>query len=166
MSEPEIETPADDVPGSAPSCEELSELELALRDAEEAPEEKPVRKYQPRYDLAEAMTCRTLASMTDNQLTYYIQRSQELVTEAEKALEVRRQKLAAGKLEQRERNGAGKRQQVFQERQKKADYGRSVEQMASAMMESPPKPASEPKKPGKHSVSTKDWLERHHGKIR
>jgi hypothetical protein len=162
MSEPEIETPANDVHGSAPGCEEPSELELALRDAEE----KPVRKYEPRYDLAEAMTCRTLASMTDNQLTYYIQRSQQLVTEAEKALEVRRQKLAAGKLEQRERNGAGKRQQVFQERQKKADYGRSVERMASAMMESPPKLTSEPKKPGKHSVSTKDWLERHHGRIR
>lgn len=90
-----------------------SELERAISDAEtdgraevgdtEVERQPGQQFYEPRFEPLANMSCRSISEMTDGQLEAYILRYQELVGEAEQALETRKAKLGAARLEKGER---------------------------------------------------------------
>ena len=60
-------------------------------------------RYEPRFEPLVLTSCRAISEMDDLQLEAYIAKYQELVGEAEQALESRAGKLGAAKTERRER---------------------------------------------------------------
>lgn len=124
--------PNDDTDGAAPK---LSELDAAIREAES---EGEIERYEPRFALLEATSCRSISEMNDGQLEEYIGRYQTLVYEAEQNLESKRAKLGASKLERHERSAARKSRKPAAG--PKMDLAGAVEKLATEIV---PKPVAQ-----------------------
>lgn len=133
--------PNDGTDGAAPK---MTELEQAIQDAES---EGEVERYEPRFELLEAMSCRSISEMNDAQLEEYIGKYEELVYQAEQNLESKRAKLGASKLERAERSVARR----GKKRAPKMDLGQAVDQLA-AQSRPPVKPVAS---------SVQAWLQDH-----
>jgi hypothetical protein len=138
--------------GADTSPQEPTDLEKALLEAESN------QAIELHFDPAEAMTCRTISSMTDSQVEVYIRRLKAWLLRAEESVQSSRRKLAAAELEQNERAAARLRQKYPDRERRKKELGSAVEQMAAAMLTVPNKLRKPAKKIRPTSVA--DWLER------